>query len=345
MNPREILGLPKDCDVESIRKRYRELARKHHPDRPGGDADRFKTIQRAYETLMNTDKTASKDYSSGREYASKDYSSGREYASKDYSSGREYASKDYSSGREYDTSSGREYDTFREVFRSFVKRYPTTIVLNKDEVSHGCVRRVRIRDTRDCEVCLGTGVHSKSFIRCRNCQGISTARRHCDACEGRGVYVMEPIPCPMCDGSGSVDKTIERVIQVPPNTPPGLMPMSSTNDVIVTIEYAQTRKKPRVCVELTLCEMCFGFSKRVVVHGTEYEIRARHVFDTTTPIQFSSLQVKFRLVHSEEDVRLLRKLQAALSRIGLIKPLPCSNDNATVLDVHNPETETNRTRD
>jgi len=192
---------------------------------------------------------------------------------------------------------------------------------------------------------LGTGVHSKSFIRCRNCQGISTARRHCDACEGRGVYVMEPIPCPMCDGSGSVDKTIERVIQVPPNTPPGLMPMSSTNDVIVTIEYAQTRKKPRVCVELTLCEMCFGFSKRVVVHGTEYEIRARHVFDTTTPIQFSSLQVKFRLVHSEEDVRLLRKLQAALSRIGLIKPLPCSNDNATVLDVHNPETETNRTRD
>jgi len=312
MNPREILGLPKDCDVESIRKRYRELARKHHPDRPGGDADRFKTIQRAYETLMNKDKTASKDYSSGGEY---------------------------------DTSSGREYDTFREVFRSFVKRYPTTIVLNKDEVSHGCVRRVRIRDTRDCEVCLGTGVHSKSFIRCRNCQGISTARRHCDACEGRGVYVMEPIPCPMCDGSGSVDKTIERVIQVPPNTPPGLMPMSSTNDVIVTIEYAQTRKKPRVCVELTLCEMCFGFSKRVVVHGTEYEIRARHVFDTTTPIQFSSLQVKFRLVHSEEDVRLLRKLQAALSRIGLIKPPPCSNDNATVLDVHNPETETNRTRD
>jgi hypothetical protein len=312
MNPREILGLPKDCDVESIRKRYRELARKHHPDRPGGDADRFKTIQRAYETLMNKDKTASKDYSSGGEY---------------------------------DTSSGREYDTFREVFRSFVKRYPTTIVLNKDEVSHGCVRRVRIRDTRDCEVCLGTGVHSKSFIRCRNCQGISTARRHCDACEGRGVYVMEPIPCPMCDGSGSVDKTIERVIQVPPNTPPGLMPMSSTNDVIVTIEYAQTRKKPRVCVELTLCEMCFGFSKRVVVHGREYEIRARHVFDTTTPIQFSSLQVKFRLVHSEEDVRLLRKLQAALSRIGLIKPLPCSNDNATVLDVHNPETETNRTRD
>ena len=76
MNPREILGLPKDCDVESIRKRYRELARKHHPDRPGGDADRFKTIQRAYETLMNTDKTASKDYSSGGEYASKDYSSG-----------------------------------------------------------------------------------------------------------------------------------------------------------------------------------------------------------------------------------------------------------------------------
>jgi hypothetical protein len=312
MNPREILGLPKDCDVESIRKRYRELARTHHPDRPGGDADRFKTIQRAYETLMNTDKPTSKDHSSGSEYASKDY------------------------------SSGSEYDTFREVFRSFVKRYPTTIVLNKDEVSHGCARRVRIRDTRDCDICLGTGVHSKSFIRCRNCQGISTARRHCDACEGRGVYVMEPIPCPMCDGSGSVEKTIERVIRVPPNTPPGLMPMSSTNDVIVTIEHA---RKPRVCVELTLCEMCFGFSKRVVVHGTEYEIRARHVFDTTTPIQFSSLQVKFRLVHSEEDARLLRKLQAALSRIGLINPPAYSNDNASVLDVHNPETDTNRTRD
>lgn len=49
---RELLGLPEDCiDVEVIDKRYKELAKKYHPDVAGGDAEKFKAINRAHKIL------------------------------------------------------------------------------------------------------------------------------------------------------------------------------------------------------------------------------------------------------------------------------------------------------
>ncbi|WP_292654400.1 J domain-containing protein [Nitratifractor sp.] len=48
----ETLGLPPMVTREEIKKRYRQLARRHHPDREAGDAERMEAINRAYETLM-----------------------------------------------------------------------------------------------------------------------------------------------------------------------------------------------------------------------------------------------------------------------------------------------------
>ena len=47
----EILGLPKMVTAEEVKHRYRELAKRYHPDRPGGEAERMERIQRAYELL------------------------------------------------------------------------------------------------------------------------------------------------------------------------------------------------------------------------------------------------------------------------------------------------------
>ena len=52
----EALGVGRDADTREITKAYRELSKIHHPDRPGGDAERFKEIQEAYEVLTDDQK-------------------------------------------------------------------------------------------------------------------------------------------------------------------------------------------------------------------------------------------------------------------------------------------------
>lgn len=56
-----VLGVPRDAPIEEIKKAYRKLAMKHHPDRNGGDDTQFKQIQEAYETLSDSEKRAQYD--------------------------------------------------------------------------------------------------------------------------------------------------------------------------------------------------------------------------------------------------------------------------------------------
>ena len=56
MNPYEVLGVESTAEPAVIKKAYRKLAAKHHPDRAGGDAERFKEVQAAYECLSDPDR-------------------------------------------------------------------------------------------------------------------------------------------------------------------------------------------------------------------------------------------------------------------------------------------------
>jgi curved DNA-binding protein CbpA len=62
----EILGVPENADEESIKKAFRELAKKYHPDRPGGDAEKFKKIAEAYRVL--SDKRLRAEYDQRRKF-------------------------------------------------------------------------------------------------------------------------------------------------------------------------------------------------------------------------------------------------------------------------------------
>ncbi len=61
-----ILGVPEDADDETIKKAFRELAKKYHPDRPGGDAEKFKKIVEAYRVL--SDKKLRAEYDQRRKF-------------------------------------------------------------------------------------------------------------------------------------------------------------------------------------------------------------------------------------------------------------------------------------
>lgn len=62
----EILGVPENADEEAIKKAFRELAKKYHPDRPGGDAEKFKKIVEAYRVL--SDKKLRAEYDQRRKF-------------------------------------------------------------------------------------------------------------------------------------------------------------------------------------------------------------------------------------------------------------------------------------
>jgi len=63
MNPYEVLGVEKNATIEDIKKSYRGLSKLYHPDRPDGDADKFKAINAAYEVLNDIEKRAQLDFS------------------------------------------------------------------------------------------------------------------------------------------------------------------------------------------------------------------------------------------------------------------------------------------
>ncbi len=62
----QILGVPENADEETIKKAFRELAKKYHPDRPGGDAEKFKKIVEAYRVL--SDKKLRAEYDQKRKF-------------------------------------------------------------------------------------------------------------------------------------------------------------------------------------------------------------------------------------------------------------------------------------
>lgn len=62
----EILGVPENADEETIKRAFRELAKKYHPDRPGGDAEKFKKIIEAYRVL--SDKKLRAEYDQKRRF-------------------------------------------------------------------------------------------------------------------------------------------------------------------------------------------------------------------------------------------------------------------------------------
>ncbi|MER3407121.1 MAG: heat-shock protein, partial [Patescibacteria group bacterium] len=65
----QILGVPENADEETIKKAFRELAKKYHPDVPGGDAEKFKEILEAYRVL--SDKKLRAEYDTQRRWQTK----------------------------------------------------------------------------------------------------------------------------------------------------------------------------------------------------------------------------------------------------------------------------------
>lgn len=204
----EVLGVPRDADEDTLKKAYRRLAMKYHPDRNPGDAsaeEKFKEANEAYEVLTDPNKRAIYDRH-----------------------GHEGLSRGGGGGGFGDVGGFADIfgDVFADIFgggrrggprRGADLRYVMELTL--EQAAFGCKQQIRIPCWSDCEACNGQGsADGRPPQTCPSCrgsgqirvqQGFFVMQQTCPTCRGHGTVILDP--CRVCRGSGRVqrEKTLE----------------------------------------------------------------------------------------------------------------------------------------
>ena len=217
----EILGVDRNATEQEIKKAYRRVAMKHHPDRNPGDAaaeDKFKEASEAYEVLADADKRAAYDRFG--------------HAAVDGSGG----------GGGFGGGSASFSDIFGDVFgdifgggrgagrgpaRGSDLRY--TLDIDLEEAVRGTTSKIRVPTLVSCEECSGSGARKGSSpVNCTTCGGIGQIRMQqgffavqqtCPNCRGKGKIIADP--CGSCYGRGVVEETKTLSVKVPPGVDTG----------------------------------------------------------------------------------------------------------------------------
>jgi molecular chaperone DnaJ len=223
----KVLGVSKTATGDEIKKSYRKLARKYHPDANKGDAraeERFKEISEANSVL--SDPKQRKEYDDARSL----FGGGFRAPGAGGAGGFPFDLNDLFGGADASTGSrGRVGDIFGGVFgggRTAQQNRPrrgadveTEATLSFNDAIDGTTVGLRLTGEAACPTCHGTGAKSGSVPRvCPTCQGTGQSSRNlgsfafsepCKECRGRGLVVDDP--CPACSGSGRAMST--RTIQ------------------------------------------------------------------------------------------------------------------------------------
>jgi molecular chaperone DnaJ len=220
----EVLGLAKGASKDEIKKAYRRMARKYHPDvSQEAEAEaKFKEINEAYEVLSDDQKRGVYDRFGHAGLGGLGGTGG------------------------FDFGGFRDpFDIFEEVFGSFGGfggrtrqrgrgprrgadlRYEMR--LEFEEAVFGVEKEIEVPRQETCPVCKGDGVEpGTSPIRCPDCNGTGEIRRQtgffisigtCPRCQGRGEIVTSP--CKECNGRGRISKTRRLSVKVPPGVDHG----------------------------------------------------------------------------------------------------------------------------
>lgn len=213
----QILGIPKSAEEREIKKAYKRLAMKYHPDRNQGDKNtesKFKEIKEAYEVLINDEKRNAYD-----QYGHAAFENG-------YNQNNTYST--FTSSSDFGDIFG---DVFGDIFggnRSQRVKKGADLCYNMEisleEAVKGVVKEIRIPTFQQCKHCYGTGArtgtkantcstcHGKGQIHIR--KGFFTVQQSCPTCNGRGSVIKNP--CHICHGQGRMKTNKTLSVKIPP---------------------------------------------------------------------------------------------------------------------------------
>ncbi|MCW1301623.1 MAG: J domain-containing protein [Candidatus Parvarchaeota archaeon] len=223
-DPYKVLGIKPGASEEEIKRAYKSLAKKYHPDLNAGNKEaeeKFKKINQAYRELTNRGSSASAG-----------------------------AGPDYSNVHFEDFADFFNFGGFEDIFRGFGfeeeagNDLRVDVNLTLEELFKAGSKRIEITRKVLCRACNGTGAMEKHT--CPKCKGTGRVRSTtrgiaslfvttvtCDVCSGRG-YIIDKV-CEVCRGSGFVQKREEITIPIPRG-------ISDNDYIIVSDKGDQSRR-------------------------------------------------------------------------------------------------------
>ncbi len=217
-----VLGLTREASEDDIKKAYRKLAMKHHPDRnqDAGSEDKFKEAKEAYEVLTDARKRAAYDQfgHAGVDPSVGGFGAGARGMGPEGFGGFADAFGDIF-GEIFGGAAGRGRGS--GVYRGADLRY--NLELSLEEAARGTEAKIRIPAMEQCETCHGSGAkpgtqpktcgtcHGRGEVRVS--QGFFSIQQTCPTCHGTGKVV--PDPCATCHGAGRVKKQKTLSVKIP----------------------------------------------------------------------------------------------------------------------------------
>jgi molecular chaperone DnaJ len=223
----ETLGVNRDASEDELKKAYRKMAMKFHPDRnpdnPSAEAH-FKEAKEAYETLSDTQKRAAYDQHGHAAFEAGGMGGGSPFGQ--------------GGAQGFDFS-----DIFGDIFggggrggnggRSSAQRgadLSYTMQITLEEAARGATKKIRIPIMEECEPCHGSGAKAgTSASTCTTCgghgqvrmqQGFFSVQQACPRCHGTGKMIASP--CKICQGVGRVKTAQEQEVKIPAGIAEGM---------------------------------------------------------------------------------------------------------------------------
>jgi molecular chaperone DnaJ len=300
----KVLGVPKNASAADIKKTYRKLAQKYHPDANPGNKDaedRFKEISAAHDVLSDPEKR--KQYDQVREMAASGFSGfggpgpgGRRVRVEGFPF--EDLGDIGGVGDLFSVFTGRRPGRGRGQTEAKGADLETEVRVSFDEAMAGTTVPLRIQGPAPCPTCGGSGAEPGTSPKtCPVCggtgsvavnEGFFSIARPCPECGGSGRIVEHP--CHECGGSGSVRRSREFSVRIPPAVRDGARirlsgrgeagpPGTRAGDLFVTVRVAPHRLFGRKDADLTLelpityAEAALGTNLRVPTLNGEVTLK------------------------------------------------------------------------
>jgi len=234
----EVLGIDRNTSAEELKKAYRKLALKYHPDKNPGDKtaeEKFKEIGEAYEALSDPQRRAAYDQYGHAAFDPRMRGGGRGFHDPFDIFREVFGGGGGGGGSIFDDLFGGGQRDPTGPQRGSDLRYDMEITF--EEAVLGCEKEVSLTKMDPCETCRGSGAEAGSSTKvCSACggrgqvitsRGIFSIAQTCPRCEGAGRVIERP--CRTCRGAGRRERASKIKIKIPAGVDTGARLRSSNN--------------------------------------------------------------------------------------------------------------------